>query len=135
MKLILAHGHFDILHVGHIMHLEQARSMGDCLVVSLTADAFVTKPGRPIFGERERAKMLQSLRIVDEVYICRETTGAAAILRYRPALFVKGIDYTSRGIIAEELRACHSVGAEVFYTDTRKYSSSELVRYFAKCAA
>jgi cytidyltransferase-like protein len=58
-KVVHAHGTFDLLHVGHVRHLEAARELGDILVVTLTADRFVNKgPGRPVFGEALRAEML-----------------------------------------------------------------------------
>lgn len=131
MKTVLCHGTFDVLHVGHVMHLAAARNLGDRLVVSITADVFVAKgPGRPVFNEQERFVMLAALRDVDEVYICWGTSGVGAIMRYLPAVYVKGIDYACRGIVAAELEACRAVGAEVRYTSTRKYSSTALLEHF-----
>ena len=69
-KVVQAHGTFDLLHVGHVRHLEAARDLGDILVVTLTADRFVNKgPGRPVFGEALRAEMLATLQHVDWVGI------------------------------------------------------------------
>ena len=66
--VVLAHGVFDLVHMGHVRHLEAARREGDVLIVTVTADAFVNKgPGRPIFPELMRAEMLGALEYVDWV--------------------------------------------------------------------
>mgnify|MGYP001590980154 CR=1 FL=1 len=62
MTTVLANGVFDLLHHGHILHLQEAKSMGDKLVVSITADAFVYKDGRPIYPELERMEIVKALR-------------------------------------------------------------------------
>src|SRR5215475_7180755 len=68
--VVQAHGTFDLLHIGHVRHLEAARELGDVLVVTLTADRHVNKgPGRPAFGEWLRAEMLATLAYVDWVAI------------------------------------------------------------------
>jgi len=130
INVVLCHGCFDILHHGHVLHLKQARELGDYLVVSITAGRHIHKPDRPVFTDVERAEMLRALRTVDQVYICDEPTGVTAIKEFRPALYVKGIDYYIKGINAAERAACDKVGAIVTYTQTPKYSSSDLVRYF-----
>ncbi len=62
--VVQAHGTFDLLHLGHVRHLEAARKLGDVLVVTVTADRFVNKgPGRPVFNAELRAEMLATLRI------------------------------------------------------------------------
>ena len=127
--IVLCHGTFDVLHVGHIWHLRAARAMGDRLVVSLTADAFRRKPGHRKFNQDERADHLRELRCVDDVYICNGETAARAIVHYRPRFFVKGIDYRERGIAAIEQATCLYVGARVVYTDTKKYGSGSLVEH------
>ena len=68
--VVLAHGCFDLLHLGHVRHLEEAAGHGDMLVVTLTADPFVNKgPGRPVFSELLRAQMIAGLEHVDLVAI------------------------------------------------------------------
>ena len=109
------------------MHLEAAKSLGDYLVVSITAAHFITKPGRPIFTDGERATMLRALRCVDEVFVCNDDTGVQAIMRIRPQRFVKGRDYMDLGLLDAEAAACNVVGAKVIYTDTKKYSSTEVL--------
>ena len=69
-KVVLAHGVFDLVHMGHVRHLEAARREGDLLIVTTTADHLVNKgPGRPIFSQNLRAEMLAALEYVDWVGI------------------------------------------------------------------
>ena len=69
-KVVLCHGVFDLLHMGHVRHLEEARSHGDILIVTITADAYVNKgPGKPVFSAALRAEMLAALSCVDFVDI------------------------------------------------------------------
>ena len=64
-KIVLCHGVFDLLHIGHIKHFEEAKNLGDVLVVTLTPDRFVNKgPGRPAFGEIHRAEAIAALDVV-----------------------------------------------------------------------
>lgn len=131
MKLVLCHGTFDILHVGHFRHLREARSFGDRLVVSITAAEFVRKgPGHPAHTDAERIEQLVALRCVDEVYLCQDLGGVPAIRFYRPQVYVKGCDYFDRGIAAPERAACREVRAEVRFTRAEKRSVAELVSKF-----
>jgi len=129
--IILAHGIFDVLHVGHINHLTEARKMGARLIVSITSDKWTAKGC--IFNQEERATVLRALRYVDEVYICDEDTATPAILLYKPSVYVKGVDYV-QGINVREVSACNKVGAQIRYTTTEKYSSSETVKEVFKRA-
>lgn len=126
MRVILCHGCFDVLHVGHILHLQEARRLGGKLVVSITAARYIRKPDRPIFNDEERTAMLEAVRFVDEVYVCREDTGAMAILKYRPQFYVKGGDYTT--IHPKEMVACTKTGAQIVFTRSKKYSSTDVIR-------
>lgn len=128
MRTVLCHGCFDVLHIGHVRHLQAARDMGDALIVSITAAEFITKPGRPIFTDEERKEMLIALSCVYEVYISRYPTGAAAIKKFMPYVYVKGIDYMQGSIDKEEAEACEKVGAQIRYTLTRKYSSTDIIK-------
>ena len=90
-KIVHCHGVFDLLHIGHIKHLEAARKLGDVLVVTVTPDRFVNKgPHRPAFPERLRAEALASLVCVDFVAINEWPTAVETIQRLRPNLYVKG---------------------------------------------
>jgi cytidyltransferase-like protein len=125
------HGVFDILHIGHFRHLREAYSLGDRLVVSITAAEFVTKgQGHPAHTDAERLEQLMSLRMVSDVYLCQEPTGATAIMKYRPNVYVKGVDYAKKGIIKEEADACEAVGAVIKFTGSEKRNVLELVGKF-----
>src|ERR1700731_4872002 len=92
--VVQAHGTFDLLHLGHVRHLEAARALGDVLVVTITADRFVNKgPGRPVFTESLRAEMLAALQFVTYVAIAEAPDAIAAIEAIRPRIYAKGIDY------------------------------------------
>ena len=80
-KIVLAHGTFDLVHVGHIKHLKFAKKFGEKLIVSITADKYVKKGhGRPYFKEIFRKEMLESLEFVDHVFIVND---ASAFLQLR----------------------------------------------------
>src|SRR5712672_732372 len=91
LVVVQAHGTFDLLHLGHVRHLEAARALGNVLVVTITADRFVNKgPGRPVFGEALRAEMLANLQYVDWVAINPEPDAVNAIMAIRPNIYAKG---------------------------------------------
>src|SRR5215469_17061012 len=92
--IVQAHGTFDLLHVGHVRHIDAASKLGNVLVVTVTADRFVNKgPGRPAFSEGLRAEMLAALQNVDIVVINRDPDAVGAITAIRPDIYVKGQDY------------------------------------------
>jgi rfaE bifunctional protein nucleotidyltransferase chain/domain len=129
-RLVLAHGCFDLLHLGHIRHLKEARSLGDKLVVSVTADKFVAKGlGRPQFSAEQRAEALRALDCVDEVVINDAPDAIELIADLRPDVYVKGIDYkgsTDRSLLREK-RAVEALGGKVHYTSALKWSSSSII--------
>ena len=91
MITVLAHGCFDVLHVGHVRHLQAARQLGDRLIVSVTADEFVNKgPDRPVFTATQRVECLRALRCVDEALVAYSQTAAATIREIRPTIYAKG---------------------------------------------
>lgn len=130
-QVVLCHGVFDILHLGHIRHLEEAKKFGNYLVVSVTADRFVKKGiGRPHFTAEQRAESLRALKCVDEV-IVNEDKGAWDLIRkLKPAIYVKGVDYvgTSSEGLEKERAAIAEVGGLLKFTGTRKWSSSALIK-------
>jgi rfaE bifunctional protein nucleotidyltransferase chain/domain len=92
-SVALAHGTFDLLHLGHVRHLREAKHGSDILVVTLTADEFVNKgPGRPVFTGPQRAEMLAALDFVDQVAINHAPTAEPIIEAVRPSVYVKGAD-------------------------------------------
>lgn len=129
-NVVLAHGCFDVLHVGHMRHLQEARAQGDRLVVSVTADEHVRKGiGRPVFTAEQRAEVLRSLDCVDDVIITTEADAVDAINRIKPSVYVKGIDYSNRedAALAREVAAVESHGGRFHLTRTDKWSSSRIV--------
>ena len=104
-KVVFTNGCFDLLHLGHVDYLEQARHLGDALVVGLNTDASVSclKPGRPIQDEAARARILASLVFVDAVVLFGEPTPLALIELVQPDVLVKGDDYAIDGIVGHEL--------------------------------
>ena len=130
MKVILCHGTFDLIHYGHILLFRVAKSMGNRLIVTITADQYVTKgPGRPVFNERQRLEWVKECRSVDEAHIIHAKTGVPAVQRFRPAVYAKGRD-TIQGsdVIAEEREAVEIVGGRLQYIDTGTvFHSGELM--------
>ncbi|WP_046244318.1 D-glycero-beta-D-manno-heptose 1-phosphate adenylyltransferase [Hymenobacter terrenus] len=104
-KVVFTNGCFDLLHLGHVDYLEQARHLGDALVVGLNTDASVSslKPGRPIQDEVARGRILASLAFVDAVVLFGEPTPLALIEMVQPDVLVKGDDYAIDGIVGHEL--------------------------------
>src|SRR5262245_28221211 len=93
-RVVLCHGPFDLLHIGHVRHFEQARKLGDVLVVTLTPDRFVNKgAGRPAFAETLRAEFLASLACVDHVAVNRWPSAVETIRQLKPAVFAKGNEF------------------------------------------
>ncbi len=122
MSLVLANGCFDLLHYGHLLHLEAARKMGDFLVVSITNDANVNKgPGRPVYPQDHRAALVGHLKCVDEVIIVESLLQALDLIQ--PDILVKGRDY-SGGLDQEHQEYCRQHDIEIRYTDTPKYSAT-----------
>jgi rfaE bifunctional protein nucleotidyltransferase chain/domain len=100
-KVVLANGCFDILHVGHLRHLEHARTLGDVLVVAVNRDKSVHRikdPGRPILDENERVSLVSALRCVDHVVLFDEPDVSHVLDILRPAIHAKGTDYTEQTV-------------------------------------
>lgn len=96
-RVVFTNGVFDILHVGHLRYLTEARALGDALLIAVNTDASVKSfkgDLRPIVSQDERLEMLDGLRAVDYVTLFDTRTPVPLIGRVRPALYVKGGDYT-----------------------------------------
>jgi rfaE bifunctional protein nucleotidyltransferase chain/domain len=136
-KVALCHGVFDLVHLGHIRHIQAARNEGDVVMVTVTADRYVNKgPGRPIFPENMRAEMLASLANVDWVGINHTSSAEPVLDTVRPDIYVKGSDYENpeddiTGKIKSERDVVERHGGRVVFTRDVTFSSSSLVnRYF-----
>ena len=96
IRLVFTNGVFDLLHVGHVRYLAEARALGDALVVAINSDRTVRElkgPDRPIFDESERAEIIAALRSVDYVTIFDDVSPRALIAKLLPDVLVKGGDY------------------------------------------
>ena len=105
-KIVFTNGCFDILHVGHVRYLAEARSLGDCLVVGLNSDSSVKGlkgPSRPVTSQEDRKEMLMALRSVDEVVIFDEPTPLELIKKIQPDILVKGGDWSVDQIVGSEV--------------------------------
>jgi rfaE bifunctional protein nucleotidyltransferase chain/domain len=129
-RVVFTNGCFDLLHPGHIGSLEQARALGDVLIVGLNSDASVRQlkgAGRPILLERERAEILASLECVDAVVIFDALTPREVIARLLPDILVKGGDWASDQIVGrEEVEA--ALGRVVSIPVVAGYSTTEILR-------
>jgi len=132
-SIVLCHGTYDLLHVGHIKHLQAARKLGDRLLVTLTADPFVNKgPDRPVFTEALRAESIAALECVDGVAINHHETAVNVIQALRPDVYVKGSDYIRAqddvtGNIRREQEAVEAFGGRIHFTQEATFSSSTLL--------
>lgn len=131
--IALCHGVFDLVHPGHIIHLEQAKEMADILVVSVTAARYVRKgPGRPYFDDEMRMKFLAALECVDYVMLSEGYTVDDIIESVEPDIYVKGEEYAKAedditGKIIEEKALVEKHGGRIQYTTGQTYSSTKLI--------
>ena len=132
-KVVLCHGVFDIVHVGHIRHFGLAKKEGDILVVSTTKDKYVKRgPGRPVFNERLRLETLASLDVVDYVAVVDSPTAIDFIKTIKPDVYAKGVEYKAKdkdvtGKIYDEEEAIESVGGRLAFTEDITFSSSSII--------
>jgi D-beta-D-heptose 7-phosphate kinase/D-beta-D-heptose 1-phosphate adenosyltransferase len=97
-RAVFTNGCFDLLHLGHVRYLQEARSLGDFLVLGLNSDESIHKlkgPSRPLVPEQERAEILAALSCIDYVTIFPEPTAGELIDLLQPAIYVKGADYAT----------------------------------------
>lgn len=135
-KVVLCHGVFDLMHMGHVRHLEIAKCEGDVLIVTLTADRYVNKgPGRPVFTQQLRAEMIAALEYVDYVGINDTPTAEYVLASLKPDVYVKGSDYKNTdedvtGMIVAEREEVQKHGGKIVYTDDITFSSSTLINKY-----
>jgi D-glycero-beta-D-manno-heptose 1-phosphate adenylyltransferase len=129
-QVVFTNGCFDLLHPGHIGSLEQARALGDALIVGLNSDASVRQlkgAGRPVLPERERAEILVALECVDAVVIFDDLTPREVIARLLPDVLVKGGDWPGDQIVGrEEVEAAG--GSVVSIPVVPGYSTTAILR-------
>jgi rfaE bifunctional protein nucleotidyltransferase chain/domain len=126
-RIVFTNGVFDLLHVGHLRYLREARRHGDLLVVGINADAAVRKAGRPLVPDIERAELVAALEPVDYVVLFSELTADRLLADLRPDVYVKGADYSEATL--PEAPTARTVGAQlVFVPLVPNRSSSALAR-------
>jgi rfaE bifunctional protein nucleotidyltransferase chain/domain len=115
-RLVLTNGCFDLLHVGHIRYLQSARALGDALAVAINGDDSVRVlkgEGRPLNTESDRVEIVAALECVDYAVIFPEMRVTRLIEKVRPAIYVKGGDYTPASLHPEERAVLEKIGAEI----------------------
>ena len=115
-RLVLTNGCFDLLHVGHVRYLKAAAALGDFLAVAVNGDESVEAlkgAGRPLNCAEDRAEVLAALESVDFVTIFPALRATEVIEAVRPAIYVKGGDYTLESLDREEVAALKRAGAEI----------------------
>lgn len=131
--IALCHGVFDLVHPGHIIHLQQAKAMADILVVSVTAAEYVRKgPGRPYFNDEMRLKVLEALECIDYVMLSEGYTVDDIVENVEPDLYIKGEEYAREsndvtGKITAERKLVEQHGGKVAYTSGQVFSSTRLI--------
>ena len=134
LRLVLANGCFDLLHVGHVRYLSEARALGDALLVGVNGDASVGRlkgPGRPIMTAVERAEIVGALASVDGVVIFDDDTAHVLVTRLRPDVHAKGTDYTVESV--PERTAVLAAGGHVAIAgDPKGHATRDLIRIIAE---
>ncbi len=132
-KIVLCHGVFDLVHLGHIKHFQSAKAHGDYLVVSLTIDKFIKKgPGRPLFKEDQRLEFLNQIKLIDKVILSKTQSAEDVIKLVKPDYYVKGPDYLknendkTKKIFLEK-KLVESFGGKIIYTKDQSFSSSKII--------
>jgi D-beta-D-heptose 7-phosphate kinase/D-beta-D-heptose 1-phosphate adenosyltransferase len=129
-RVVFTNGVFDLLHRGHAEYLEEARALGDRLVVGVNADASVRRlkgTSRPIVGEQDRAALVRALACVDLVVLFDDDTPQRLVEAVKPDVLVKGADYAPADIVGREF--VESRGGRVATIPLREgLSTSEIVK-------
>ena len=132
-KIIHCHGTFDLVHPGHVIHFEEAKSLGDILIVTITGEKYVNKgPGKPFFDDNLRSKTVANLEPVDYVSIVPHPAAVEAIETVCPHIYCKGKEYENPSIdvtgnFHDDLKVVKNIGGEVAYLGSITFSSSKLL--------
>jgi len=128
-KVVLTNGCFDILHVGHVRYLQDARALGDVLVVAINSDSSMRQikdSGRPILSQEERVALVSALRCVDYVVVFDEPDVSRVLDVLRPSIHAKGTDYTEQTV--PERDTVLSYGGAVRITgDPKNHSTHDII--------
>lgn len=129
-KLVLTNGCFDILHIGHIRYLEEAKNFGDILLVAVNSDSSVKRlkgNNRPVVSEIERARIIAALRVVDNVVVFEENDVCSIIRDVQPDIHCKGGDYTEEDV-PERDEVIKNGGVVKIVGGKKLRSSSDLIK-------
>ena len=132
-KIVLCHGTFDLLHIGHIKYLNEAKTFGNKLIVTVTSDRYVNKgPNRPAFNEKYRMEAIAALEVVDFVALSDDPNAIKVIKHLKPNFYCKGPDYKNykndtTGAILDEIKETKKIGGKVVYTKDITFSSSKVI--------
>ena len=133
-RTAFANGCFDLLHVGHVRYLEEARRQGDVLIVGVNSDRAVTKlkgPGRPLLPADARAELVAALEAVDYVVVFDEPTAEGVLREMRPDVHCKGTDYTVETV--PERSVVESYGGVVrIVGDAKSHSTRDILAEIVK---
>ena len=124
-KIVFANGCFDIVHVGHIRYLKEAKELGDLLIVAINSDSSAKRlkgDGRPVTPENERAEIVAAIEYVDYVIVFNEPNVSNLLLTLKPDIHAKGTDYTEDSV--PEVKIVRSYGGRVAITGDKKERSS-----------
>ena len=127
--MTLANGCFDLLHVGHVRYLQDARALGGKLLVAINSDCSVRQikgPGRPAMPEHERAEIIAALGCVDAVVIFDEPDVRAIIREIHPEIQVKGTDYTAESVPERDEVLAYG-GRVAIAGDAKNHSTTEIL--------
>jgi cytidyltransferase-like protein len=132
--IVLCHGAFDLVHMGHLIHFEQARALGDLLVVTITADDHITKKRAVSFSDDYRTRQLAALEIVDYVAIVNEPSAVTPIEALQPDVYVKGPEYANLVLdksanIFREKALVEQYGGRIHFTTGETFSSTKLSHF------
>jgi rfaE bifunctional protein nucleotidyltransferase chain/domain len=133
ISTVLAHGVFDVLHVGHILYFKEAKKNNKKLIVSITSDKFVNKgEGRPIFNIQERIKILGAIDCIDHIIISNDYSAVNIIKTLKPNYYIKGKDYIDDKLdlsknLNSEISAVKSINGKFINSKSQLYSSSKII--------
>jgi D-glycero-beta-D-manno-heptose 1-phosphate adenylyltransferase len=135
-RIVATNGCFDLLHVGHVRYLAAARALGDALIVGINGDQSVRElkgQDRPLNNAEDRAEVIAGLESVDVVAIFPEVRATSFITQAAPDIYVKGGDYRTETLNAEERAALEKIGSKIEIVPFEKgYSTSGLLERFRK---
>jgi len=130
-KIVFTNGCFDVLHIGHVRYLEEAKAQGDVLVVGVNSDSSVQGlkgPKRPLVPEQERIELLEALEVTDYLVLFSEATPETLIGQLKPDIHVKGGDYHSKDDLPETALVESYGGKVVLVGEVKGYSTTNLLK-------